>query len=194
MIKVPDVYQIKVELKGISPSIWRRLLLPDDLFLHDLHKIIQTAMGWENMHLHEFVKNGRTFGPSDDENESSKNFIDYTSVRLKDILKSTGESFQYIYDFGDYWVHDIILEDILSPDNSGYYPVCIDGERNCPPEDCGGAPGYKELLKVINLPGHPDREALLDWLDADWEAEEFDVEYTNGLLLEDDFGCLPLID
>lgn len=194
MIKTPDIYQIKIQLSTVSPTVWRRLMVPNDLFLHDLHKVIQTSMGWENAHLHQFKKNERIFGIADDEPELSDRFMDYTSIRLMDILKKTGDSMQYIYDFGDYWQHEITLEDIQAPDKSSYYPVCLSGERNCPPEDCGGPPGYHQMLKVLNHPGHPDREALMDWLDEDWEPEEFDLEYTNNLLLEDDFGCLPLIE
>ncbi|HHU01308.1 plasmid pRiA4b ORF-3 family protein [Xiashengella succiniciproducens] len=194
MIKVPDIYQIKIELREIKPSVWRRLLVPDDLFLHDLHKVIQTAMGWENTHMHQYEKNGRIFGIGDEDYSNMPNFMDYTSIRLKDILKKRDDSFQYVYDLGDYWIHDVVLEDIHEPENTAIYPVCVDGERNCPPEDCGGPQGYQQMLKVLNHPGHPDREELMEWLDYDWDADEFDIDYVNSLLLEDDFGCLPMID
>jgi len=194
MIKKPDIYQIKIKLSAITPAIWRRLMVPNDLFLHDLHKVIQTTMGWENAHLHQFKKNNRVLGFANDEPELSDRFIDYTSIRLMDILKNLGDSMEYIYDFGDYWQHEIILEDIHLPDKEIYYPICIEGKRNCPPEDCGGPSGYHEVIKAFNHPGLPNREDILNWIEEDWNPEEFDLDYTNSLLLEDDFGCLPLIE
>lgn len=194
MIQVPAIYQIKITLDGVTPLVWRRIQVPSDLFLHDFHKVIQTTMGWENAHLHQFTKNGRTFGIADDELEMSDKFMDYTSIRLMDILKKTGEEIQYIYDFGDNWKHKILLEEILEAANDQYYPICIEGKRNCPPEDCGGSMGYAELLKVINKPGHPEREELLEWLGDDYDPEDFNLDIVNELLMEDDFGCLPLID
>jgi len=165
-----------------------------DLFLHDFHKVIQTAMGWENSHLHQFEKNGRTFGIADDELEISDKFMDYTFIRLVDILKKEGEKITYTYDFGDAWKHQILLEKITTPEDNIYYPICVDGRRNCPPEDCGGVFGYAELLKVINKPEHPDRENLAEWLGEDFDPEDFNIEIVNELLMEDDFGCLPLIE
>jgi len=192
MIKTPDIYQLKVKLIDTTPSIWRRIQVPDDLFLHDLHKVLQTVMGWENAHLHEFRKNGKILGFSEDE-EVPDHFIDYTSIRLNDLLKKTGDRMIYLYDLGDQWEHDLVLEQILGPDEQRYYPYCLEGQRNCPPEDCGGPDGYQNLLKVYHMPGHPDHDELLDWLDMEWEPEDFDLELTNLLLQENDFGCLPLL-
>src|SRR5690554_720230 len=192
MIKTPDIYQLKVKLIDTTPSIWRRIQVPDDLFLHDLHKVLQTVMGWENAHLHEFRKNGKILGFSEDE-EVPDHFIDYTSIRLNDLLKKTGDRMIYLYDLGDQWEHDLVLEQISGPDEQRYYPYCLEGQRNCPPEDCGGPDGYQNLLKVYHMPGHPDHDELLDWLDMEWGPEDFDLELTNLLLQENDFGCLPLL-
>jgi hypothetical protein len=194
MIKAPDIYQIKITLEQVSPAIWRQILVPADLFLHDFHKVIQTAMGWENAHLHQFTKNGRTFGIADDESDLSDKFMDYTSIRLMDILKKESDTMKYIYDFGDYWTHEILLEKILEPNSDLFYPMCKNGERSCPPEDCGGPPGYIETLKILKQAGHPDRDDLLEWLGEDWDSEDFNIDIVNEMLLEDDFGCLPLID
>ena len=112
-------------LREIKPSVWRRLLVPDDLFLHDLHKVIQTAMGWENTHMHQYEKNGRTFGIGDEDYSNMPNFMDYTSIRLKDILKKRDDSFQYVYDLGDYWIHDVVLEDIHEPENTAIYQYVL---------------------------------------------------------------------
>ncbi len=187
----PKVYKLKITLNNIEPAIWRRLEVPSDLFLHDFHKVIQTTMGWENSHLHHFIKGNKMLGILEFDAESNANFIDYTSVRLVDILVKENDSIQYLYDYGDDWLHEIILEEIGEGDEDDYYPKCIGGERNCPPENCGGVPGYNALLKIINHPGHPDHESMMDWLDEDWEPEYFDVELVNDMLMDDDFGCFP---
>lgn len=194
MLQPPVIFQIKITLIGVTPPIWRRLQVPSDLFLHDFHKVIQTSMGWENSHLHQFVKNGRTFGIADDEFEVSDRFMDYTSIRLIDILNKEKETIRYIYDFGDTWIHEITLEKQLKPSLNDYYPFCVDGERNCPPEDSGGPWAYMEMVRVFNSPTHPDRLEIMEWLDEDWNPESFNVEIVNEMLMEEDFGCLPLID
>lgn len=194
MKKKPLIYNVKISLDGIKPLIWRTLLIQSDLFLHDFHKILQTTMGWENSHLHEFIKNGKTFGIADDSVEDGDHFIDYTSVRVVDLLKSEGDSFKYIYDFGDYWIHTISVEKIYPNNDDYYYPICIEGERNCPPENCGGVIGYMDLIEIIVHPGHPQREKILDWLGDDYDPNFFDQEEVNDFLMEDDFGCLPYFD
>lgn len=194
MLQPPVIFQIKISLVGITPTIWRRLQVPSDLFLHDFHKIIQTAIGWENSHLHQFVKNGRTFGVADDEFETSDRFMDYTSIRLIDILNKENEMIQYTYDLGDNWIHEITLEKKLKPSINDFYPFCTDGERNCPPEDCGGPWAFMEMLKILKMPSHPDHSELMEWLDEEWNPEVFNIDIVNEMLMEEDFGCLPLID
>ncbi|MDG5798877.1 plasmid pRiA4b ORF-3 family protein [Marinilabiliaceae bacterium ANBcel2] len=194
MIQLPQIYKIKISIEGIEPLIWRETEVPADLFLHDFHKVIQTVMGWDNIHLHLFLKNSKTLGLADDETEQSKNFLDYTSVRLNDILKKSGDSIIYIYDLGDNWRHNIVLNKIIDKPEKIYYPICTDGARNCPPEDCGGAHGYMEMLSILNSPGHPDQQNILEWLEEEWDPEEFNSNIINELLLEDDFGCMPIIE
>lgn len=194
MKKKPLIYKVKIELDDVQPSIWRTLLIQSDLFLHDFHKILQTTMGWENSHLHEFKKNGKRFGIADDSPAENRRFMDYTSIRVVDLLKEEGDTLKYIYDFGDYWVHTITLEQVNPNNDDYYYPVCIDGERSCPPENCGGIPGYIDLVKIIGHIGHPERERIFDWLGDEFDPNFFDLEEVNDFLLEDDFGCLPYLD
>ena len=194
MLQPPAIFQIKITLAGITPPVWRRLQVPSDLFLHDFHKVIQTAMGWENSHLHQFVKNGRTFGIADDEFENTERFMDYTSIRLIDVLNKENDTLRYIYDFGDTWVHEITLEKQLKAVPSEFYPFCTDGARSCPPEDSGGPAAYMEMVKVFNNPDNPERQGILEWLDEDWNPETFNPDIVNEMLMEEDFGCLPLID
>jgi len=98
----------------------------------------------------------------------------------------------YEYDFGDGWTHNIVLEDILEKVKNTFYPVCIDGKRACPPEDCGGFPGYMNLLEVISDPKHEEYEDIVEWLGEEFDPEEFDKEDKNEALKEDDFGVISL--
>ena len=69
--------------------------------------------------------------------------------------RGEGAKFDYVYDFGDHWEHEILVEKILPLEKGTHYPVCVTGRRACPPEDCGGATGYKELLEILLDPSRP---------------------------------------
>lgn len=138
------VYQLKVSLRDISPMIWRRLLVTSHTTIAQLHHILQTAMGWQDLHLHQFRVYGKAYGISraggmwfDD---------DPYQVILADFKFRPSEHFVYEYDMGDFWQHDIRIERVLPLDLSKPYPVCTGGAGDCPPEDCGGPSGYKEML------------------------------------------------
>jgi len=185
------IYQVKVTLKHSKPPIWRRLLVPADVELSDLHKIIQTAMGWTNSHLHQFIKNRNYYEPpppADDMWDSIGE--DYTGMMLSQFLQKKSDKFIYEYDFGDSWEHEIKLENILKEDKEldSSLPMCIDGKKACPPEDCGGLPGYQELKKAINNPEHPEHEDYLEWVGEDFDPEEFDAGIVNELLREENYG------
>jgi hypothetical protein len=190
----PYIYQVKVTLHGIEPPIWRRLQIPADLFLHDFHKVLQTVMGWENQHLHLFVRGKRLFGQSDDEWVSNPRFLDYTIVRVNDLLRKPGDELTYQYDMGDNWQHRIVLEKELKPDPLEYYPVCTDGARECPPEDCGGPHGYQEMVTAVKDPSNPQHRFFKALFPDGLDPEYFDLEEINEILLEDDYGCLLPFD
>ncbi len=138
------VYQLKVSLRGISPMIWRRLLVPSDTTIAHLHDILQTAMGWEDLHLHQFRVHGKEYGIY---REGGIFFDDDPSqVTLADFKLRASEQFVYEYDMGDFWQHDIRLERVLPRDLSKTYPICTGGAGDCPPEDCGGPLGYRSLI------------------------------------------------
>jgi hypothetical protein len=134
--RAPVVYQLRIVLRGISPLIWRRLLVRSDTTVADLHQTLQVAFGWSNEHLHRFVIQGRLYG--DD------SLFDSRRVRLADLGLRLRERFVYQYDFFDGWQHDVRLEQIL-PLNRPRYPVCIGGRRAAPPEDCGGPWAFLQL-------------------------------------------------
>ena len=138
------VYQLKIVLRDCSPLIWRRLLVPSDTTIAQLHTIVQTAMGWEDVHLHRFRVHGQAYGSYRD---GGIWFDDNPcQVTLAAFKLRPGERFLYEYDMGDFWQHDLRLAQVLPPDPRKTYPVCIAGAGDCPPEDCGGPAGYAGLL------------------------------------------------
>ena len=102
--------------------------------------------------------------------------------------------FIYEYDFGDGWEHTIVLEKILPKKKNQYYPICVDGERICPPEDCGGSLGYEHLLEVIKDPEHEEFDELSTWLGNNFAPEEFDIKIVNELLKTKDYGVIDYFD
>lgn len=186
-----NIYQIKAVLKDFKPEIWRRLLISSDVELGNLHKILQTSMGWTNSHLHQFIKNRTYYEPPAPEDMIwDTNGIDYTDIQLNDLLKRPKEKIIYEYDFGDGWEHTITLEKIRSEDEGLTNPVCIDGARNSPPEDCGGVWGYAKLLEIIQDPAHQEYEMYTEWLPANFDPEYFDSAEINKTLERDDYGCI----
>jgi len=178
-----NIYQIQISLNGSTPEIWRRIQLKSDTLLPDLHNIIQTTMGWDDSHLHQFIKNKEFYGdPSVDEDFDT---IDYRKIKLSAMLKKEKEKFMYEYDFGDGWIHTILLEKILPVDSKTKYPVCIAGEMHCPPEDCGGVWGYSDLLEILKDPKHEEYGNIIEWLGDDFDPNEFNIELINAFLT----GC-----
>ena len=142
------------------------------LLLEDFHYVIQTVMPWTDGHMHQFIKHGKYYSASDDEWEDS-NFIDYSEMTISDLLSSEGDKIVYEYDFGDGWSHYILLEKILKSADSDPLAEYVAGANACPPEDCGGVPGYMHLLEVLNNPQHPNYEDMRDWLGLE-DGEKFD--------------------
>jgi hypothetical protein len=100
-------------------------------------------------------------------------------VRLQQVLAKPGRKIVYEYDFGDGWEHAIVLEKVLSIDSKTRYPRCLDGARACPPEDCGGVPGYADFLEAIRDPDHEEHEQMRDWIGGEFDPEEFHLDLVN---------------
>jgi hypothetical protein len=177
MKKYERVYQFKITLNKLKPVVWRRIQVPENYSFWDLHVAVQDAMGWQDSHLHDFtVLNPRLhkkerIGIPDDDFESEilpgweRNITDYFSME--------NNTAAYVYDYGDNWEHRVQLEKILTRTNKTKYPCCIDGERACPPEDCGGVNGYVEFLEAIMDPKHQQHEDMLNWAGQNFEPEAF---------------------
>lgn len=186
-----QIFQVKIELQGFKPKIWRRLLINSDLLLSDFHSVIQSAMGWTNSHLHQFIKNKTYYSVrmKDDEWWDDMNNVDYKKMKVSDLLKYEKDKIVYEYDFGDSWHHNIILEKILPPDAKMKLPICLAGKMNCPPEDCGGVWGYADMLEIIKDPSHEEYEDYIEWLGEDFDPEYFDKDDVTALLSGKNYGC-----
>jgi hypothetical protein len=177
------VHQFKITLREVSgPPVWRRVLVPSDVTLGDLHEVIQQAMGWDNYHMHVFSVGGQEYGSPDPElgHASDRN------VLLSQVFTGPGDRLRYTYDFGDDWEHDIVLEETLTAVPQETYPSCVAGKGACPPEDCGGAWGYAELKEILADPSHEGHQDMLEWLGLDtgkdFDPKKFSVTEVNARL------------
>ncbi len=176
------LYQFKITLREIAPAIWRRIQVKD-CTLDKLHERIQTAMGWTNSHLHHFQFGGQLYGDPllMQENFGEMGYADSTAVKLGDIVPKAGTrfAFEYEYDFGDGWRHEVVFEGCLKAEPDRKYPLCLDGARHCPPEDVGGPPGYAEFLNAVADPDHERHDEFLTWIGGTFDPEEFDTAATT---------------
>ena len=178
------IYQLKITLKNIKPPVWRRVEVPANIKLSQLHDVIQTVMGWYDYHLQSFEIGGvEFFANKEDLSEFGGTLT--SKAKLNDYLVVEKQKANYTYDFGDDWKHEILLEAIKDAEKGVTYPRCIGGKRNCPPEDCGGAYGYMELLEILKNPKHPEHEEMLEWVGGGFDPEEFDVALVNELLKQE---------
>ncbi|MGB1216010.1 MAG: plasmid pRiA4b ORF-3 family protein, partial [Pikeienuella sp.] len=130
-----EILQLKLRLLDISPMIWRRVLVSSSTTLHELHGILQVAMGWDGIHLFQFDIRAVDYG-------SWELHAANPDIPLSDFGFCQNDRFSYIYDMGDYWKHEVRVEAVLDADPKKSYPVCTGGAGACPPEECGGAQGY----------------------------------------------------
>ncbi len=180
----PDIYQLKVTLLDTRPPIWRRLLVPSGFTLEDLHSVIQAAVGWHNSHLHEFRIGQERFGKPDRSDcfRGPSALHSERTAHLFRVLSKVGVKARYTYDFGDSWEHAIAMEKVLPPEAEIAYPVCIAGKLQGPPDDCGGIPGYYNLLEALHDPDHPEHEDLREWIGDEFDPEAFSVNEVNRRL------------
>ena len=162
-------FVVKVFLYGIEPQIWRRFTIPGETTFAEFHRAIQRAMGWQDQHLHEF-RHGKgkrlldVIGPDHEDIPKGDNFQDENEVTLAAFVgrRHFPVRLLYRYDFDEEWVHEIVFED-RTDEGKGSKPILLEGERACPPEDCGGAHGYMAAL-----------DGDLEWLDDEYDPKVFD--------------------
>jgi hypothetical protein len=181
-----NAVQVHVSLDGTEPRIWRRLIVPLDTTLADMHPIIQAAMGWKDAHLHEFEVGGLTYGDtwslSAERTDDDARVYDAQEVRMRDFSREPGLTFTYLYDFGDNWRHIVTLEKLVAATPAPKKPSCIDGARCCPPEDVGGISGYFEFLRVLLAPEFDEADEqrrMKRWSGGRFNPEMFGLSKTD---------------
>ena len=172
------LYLLHVQLAEIEPPIWRRLAIPGPRTLHALHGILQAAMPWQDYHLYQFEIGGTRYeDPNPDDRDPS--VPDPRGFTLDQLALVQGSRFQYTYDFGDDWLHDLTVEGVVPLPRDFLVPVCLGGARACPPEDCGGVGGYEELVAGVRRPQSAAAREFRDWLGHVYDPEELDLSAIN---------------
>lgn len=177
-----SIYCLEIALVGSKPRIWRRLQVPGNANLGWLHAVIQVAMGWTNSHLHQYRVGDRLCADPDNLEQLADDppVLDETKVLLAEAASQPAGVVGYEYDFGDSWMHQITVEEILpagpTPNRAAR---CLGGARACPPEDCGGLPGYTDMLKVLKNPKHPEHQSIKEWLGYSFDPAAFDSRKAN---------------
>ncbi len=171
---------VKVTLDHSKGQIWRTLLVPANAHLGWIHAVIQVAMGWSNSHLHQFTFKDKTFSdPRFDLYDPMT--IDERKCTLDKLLTNPGNCVRYEYDFGDNWQHTLsLIKTGLTalPELA----TCVDGAGACPPEDCGGIAGYRELLKAMKEPDSKAAIEFTEWLGYPYDRHHFDANTVNSSL------------
>lgn len=176
------ILTLTVTLEGTSPPIWRRIQIPDGLTLGGLHYALQIVMGWSNDHLHEFQVGRKRYGTVRPNDYDPECVTDERETELRDVFKRKNTKLRYIYDFGDRWTHQVVVEHVSEPEPGVRYPVCLGGERRCPPEDCGGIGGYDLMLEALQDPSCEAHDAYRGWLASDFDPDDFDLNRVNRSL------------
>ena len=194
-ISFKNVYQFKISLDGSRPAIWRRIQVPETYTFWDLNIAIQNTMGWKNIHLSAF----EIMNPKTSTKDYINNFEEGSEIGLGQLswevplssyfghdIKRT----HYQYDFGDSWNHTVVCEKICPREPDVTYPICLDGQSACPPEDCGGVGGYAHLIKVMKDPQHPHYEEVMKWIGLPFDPAEFNHK---AIKFQNSQKCLELL-
>ncbi|MHA3685064.1 plasmid pRiA4b ORF-3 family protein [Leucobacter sp. HY1908] len=194
LLPVPQTtrgFVVRVDLLHTKPPVWRRLELPGDIKLPQLHDVLQAAMGWTDSHLHKFRTSDERNAPeflTPFDFEEGEVGVAEDGVRFDQIVATVGDRLFYDYDFGDNWQHCLRVEKVLeaAPENI----TCTAGKLACPPEDCGGTWGYQEIAEWVRGDYADDlRPEVFEstergqmWLPHGWHPEAFDLAETNRMI------------
>ncbi|MEI8153857.1 MAG: plasmid pRiA4b ORF-3 family protein [Hyphomicrobiales bacterium] len=164
---------LRIELEDIEPLIWRRVAVPTSMSLKDVHGVIQAIMGWLDCHLWEFEAGERKYSLLiQNDPDWNERITDAATTKLSALVADSVTDITYFYDMGDNWQHKIIVEKLTPIDPAILYPQFLGGERRCPPEDCGGVPGYYEFLDNIASKQSKKRKAALDWYGGPYDPDD----------------------
>ena len=186
-------FEFDISLDLLTPKVWRKVVVNDSMTFHQFHQVIQICMGWDDFHMYQFSPKGFASYPCIEEDHGGEEMTaikylregleavyDAKKAKLKDFFKSKGGKINYIYDFGDSWVHKITLKKVH--EGTLVFAMCIDGAGACPPEDCGGVWGYDNILKTIADPTHPEYKEMREWMGLE-EGEEWDINYLDKIMV-----------
>lgn len=147
--------------------------------LFDLHCVIQVAMGWSHSHLFEFRRGDLLFGIDYPDADLPPELINPVHIKICSVLQRPGQTMVYIYDLGDYWKHSIKLNRHVSKSVATHLPFCLEGNGNCPPEDCGGIHSFNEILKVLKDPAHEDYKGFKRMFGKKYDPYIFEIDKVN---------------
>ena len=160
----PASLVLTIGLDHVTPPVWRRVAIPSNTTLDQVHRMIQDAMGWYDEHLYAFETDESTIVDP----RSASGGIAADRERLVSIATEVSDRFTYTYDFGDEWAHTVTLDEIR-PGGPGNLFTVIDGAGPCPPEDIGGANCYQHLLNAYADSTSPDHDEAVDVLGEDFD-------------------------
>lgn len=182
-------FQFKIQIKGITkPPVWRRISMPSHFSFDDFHVAIQAAFGWSSSHLYQFSRSG--YGtppfilvPHEDNWGDPEDHLDSFETKLSDVFNVEKQKFTYIYDFGDNWVHSILLEKIT--DTHSLFPLVLAGKGACPLDDIGGVWGYEDFKEGSIGGSVEEYKELLEWYGLeDWDPKHFDLIEAQEEMME----------
>lgn len=176
----PSIYQLRITLHGSDPPVWRRVHVRGDITLHRLHRTLQALLGWSGAQPHQFVANRVHYGTPDPEDERGPKSDQ--GARLNEVAPGPRSKLAYEYGAGESWWFEIVVEKLVPAAPNTHYPLCLEGERAAPPEDCGCPAAYRRLLQALRDPADPEHPVALARWGGSFDAKAFDVGVVNGRL------------
>jgi hypothetical protein len=171
--------ELRVTLMDLEPPVWRRILVPERISFQELHEIIQAVMGWENYYPYQFHVFDGIIGDLTCQLDPTHIIQSARSINLQHYNLEPSVKFHYIYNLGDWWRHEILVERICRGES---YPLCTGGERSCPPEQIGGIWGFRDFLEALENPGDSKHTHMLQRASSGYDPEYFKLVDANRLL------------
>ena len=184
------ILTFRIHLVGTEPLVTRTFKVSAKTTMYELHHIIQLVMGWTNSHFYQFNVGEQVIADTRLVDDELGPVTDVKGVMVTQVFNKVGTTITYEYDFGDGWMHHLELVEISTHPIDEVLPQIIGGENACPPEDCGGTYGYKELKEILMNPEHPEYKST-----KIWAGSQFDPMVCNLKTIQQNLGKLgKLID
>jgi hypothetical protein len=183
---MPRFYLLKITLLNMPHPIWRQFVVPSNISLSKLHEVIQVVMGWHNCHMHSFLLGKQQYMSKmaiDCDPFGDNDSLPEEKYTLESLLSKKGAKIGYWYDFGDDWMHEIVVGNADYTNSEVKSPICcIEGVGACPPEDCGGPYGFFSFCEAMADPKHPEHGELKEWFGGKFDPKHFDIDAVNRRL------------